>query len=89
MINRNPQLSAIALLVMKFGDRIKGGYEVRISQLEMMTMSQTGTFQEVPDVATQTVRWQYFPNITIDADGHVVPEEEPKLLSEPESDRPV
>ena len=88
MINRNPQLSAIALLVMKFGDRIKGGYEVRISQLEMMTMSQTGTFQEVPDVATQTVRWQYFPNITIDADGHVVPEE-PKLLSEPESDRPV
>jgi hypothetical protein len=75
MINRNPQLSAIALLVRKFGERIAGGgYEVRVTTTEMMEMSPHGTFQEVPDIDQRGVRWQYFPNITIDAEGHVVPD---------------
>ena|ERR1700674_2557264 len=75
MINRNPQLSAIALLVHKFGEKIAGGgFEVRITAAEMKAMSPHGTFQEVPDFDGRGVRWQYFPNVTIDAEGHVVPD---------------
>ena len=75
MINRNPQLSAIALLVRKFGEKIAGGgYQVEISVSEMMEMSPYGTFQEVPTLDSRSVKWQYFPNNTIDVEGHVVPD---------------
>jgi hypothetical protein len=76
MVRSNPQLSAIALLVRKFGTRIAGGgYEVEVSISEMMEMSPHGTFQEVPSLDQRVVKWQYFPNVTIDAEGHVVPDE--------------
>jgi hypothetical protein len=91
MINHNPQLTAIALLVRKFGEKIAGGgYEVRVTATEMMEMSPHGTFQEVPDIDHRSVRWQYFPNITIDAEGHVVPDSvTPEGVIEKIDDRPV
>jgi hypothetical protein len=58
----NPQLNAIALLVKRFGERIPGGFEVRVSALELTEMSPHGTFQEVPDLNGRGVRWRYFPN---------------------------
>lgn len=65
----NPQLNAIAFLVKKFGERIAGGgFEVRVTALDMTSMSPHGTFQEVPDIDGKGVRWQYFPNPTIDAE---------------------
>jgi hypothetical protein len=65
----NPQLTAIAFLVKKFGERIPGGgYEVKVTASDMMSMSPHGTFQEVPDIDNRGVRWQYFPNNTIDAE---------------------
>jgi hypothetical protein len=69
MMQRNPQLTAIAFLVKKFGERIAGGgFEVRVTVADMLAMSPHGTFQEVPDIDGQGVRWQYFPNNTIDAE---------------------
>ena len=89
MTNRNPQLTAIALLVRKFGEKIPGGFEVRVSAIELTEMSRYGTFQEVPDPLLQVVRWQYFPNDTIDIEGHVVvPDEEPKVLPEQKNVNP-
>jgi hypothetical protein len=58
----SPQLNAIALLVKKFGERIPGGFEVRVSALDLTGMSPRGTFQEVPDTDGRGVRWRYFPN---------------------------
>jgi hypothetical protein len=69
MINRNPQLTAIALLVKKFGTRIAGGgYEVEVTASEMVGMSPHGTFHEVPAIDGSMVKWVYYPNITIDAE---------------------
>lgn len=68
MINHNPQLTAIAFLVKKFGEKIEGGFEVRVTAADMLSMSPHGTFQEVPDIDNRGVRWQYFPNVTIDAE---------------------
>src|SRR5208337_2169933 len=63
----NPQLSAVALLVRKFGKKIPGGgYEVEVSHEEMKDMSRYGTFQEVPELDRHLVKWQYFPNPTVD-----------------------
>jgi hypothetical protein len=62
----NPQIAAIAFLVKKFGERIPGGYEVRVTALDLHEMSPHGIFQEVPDINGKGVRWQYFPNVTID-----------------------
>jgi hypothetical protein len=65
----NPQLSAIALLVRKFGTKIPGGgYEVEVSHTEMKEMSQYGMFQEVPEMDRHVVKWQYFPNNTIEGE---------------------
>src|SRR5271167_1346468 len=90
MINRNPQLSAIALLVHKFGEKIAGGgYEVRITSAEMMEMSAYGTFQEVPDIDQRGVRWQYFPNKTIDAEPGSWKDVTPESAIEKIDDRPV
>ena len=90
MINRNPQLNAIALLVYKFGERIPGGgYEVKISAVEMTEMSPHGTFKEVPDPITQMVRWQYFPNHTINTEGRTVPDEPTAITKVEENDRPI
>jgi hypothetical protein len=67
MMKGTPQLSAIALLVYKFGDRIPGGgFEVHIPHAEITGMSPHGTFQEIPDPEGSGVRWQYFPNFTVD-----------------------
>jgi hypothetical protein len=67
VLRSNPQLAAIALLVRKFGEKIAGGgYEVRVKASELTSMSPHGTFQEIP--GTDEVRWQYFPNNTIDAE---------------------
>jgi hypothetical protein len=75
MMQGNPQLQAIALLVRKFGKRIPGGgYEVEITHQEMMEMSQWGMFQEVPELDLHKVRWQYYPNNTIEGVGGIVPE---------------
>jgi hypothetical protein len=69
MMRGNPQLQAIALLVRKFGKRIPGGgYEVEITHQEMMEMSQWGMFQEVPELDLHKVRWQYYPNNTIEGE---------------------
>jgi hypothetical protein len=69
MIHANPQLSAIALLVKKFGKRIEGGgYEVEVTASEMMGMSPHGTFHEVPAIDRSMVKWVYYPNNTIDAE---------------------
>lgn len=66
-MNANPLLSALALLVRKFGTKIPGGgYEVEISHLEMKEMSPHGMFQEVPELDKHLVKWQYFPNHTIE-----------------------
>jgi hypothetical protein len=62
MMRGNPQLNAIALLVKKYGVRIPGGFEIRVSALELTSLSPHGTFQEVPDLDGRGVRWQYFPN---------------------------
>ena len=83
MIRGNPQLSALALLVHKFGKRIEGGgFEVEITAEEMMKMSPYGMFQEVPSVDRRTVKWQYFPNHTIE--GEVITQESvtPKSVTE-------
>lgn len=77
----NPQLSALALLVYKFGTQIQGGYEVHVSALEMTEMSPHGIFQEVPDADGRGVRWQYFPNHVIDVEP-LPPEEPAKALPE-------
>jgi hypothetical protein len=76
----NPQLSALALLVQRFGKPIQGGYEVHVSALEMREMSPYGIFQEVPDIDGTGVRWQYFPNRILDIEGHTVPDEPEKIL---------
>jgi hypothetical protein len=69
MMRGNPQLSAIALLVRKFGKKIPGGgYEVEVSHTEMKEMSQYGMFQELPDLERHVVRWQYYPNNTIEGE---------------------
>jgi hypothetical protein len=79
MLRGNPQLTALAFLVYKFGERLpSGGYEVRVTALEMTEMSPHGTFQEVPDTDGKGVRWQYFPNRTINIEGHTVPDEPEK-----------
>ena len=78
MVKGNVQLTALALLVKKFGERIPGGFEVRVGASELIEMSPYGTFQEVPDMNGRGVRWQYFPNTTIDTEGHVVPDEPSK-----------
>ena len=81
MTRANPQLNAIALLVYKFGQRIpRGGFEVCITAAEMTSMSPHGTFQEVPDIDGRGVKWQYFPNHTIDAEGRTVPDEPEKFI---------
>lgn len=65
----NPQLSAIALLVRKFGDKIEGGgYEVFVSAAEMVGMGSDGMFQEVPDMEKRGVRWRYYPQPTIEGE---------------------
>ncbi len=70
MMKGNPQLSALALLVRKFGTKIPGGgYEVVVSHQEMAGMSPHGMFQEVPELDLKQVKWQYFPNNTIEAEG--------------------
>jgi hypothetical protein len=91
MQRANPQLSALALLVQRFGKQIPGGYEVHVSALEMTTMSPHGIFQEVPDADGRGVRWQYFPNHVIDIEGGTVPDEKPaaQLPEKTDSDRPV
>jgi hypothetical protein len=67
MLSGNPQLSALAFLVYKFGEKLSnGGYEVRVTAADMTKMSRHGIFQEVPDVDGRGVRWQYFPNHVID-----------------------
>jgi len=91
MINRNPQLAALALLVYKFGERIPGGgFEVKVSAAEMTALSPHGTFKEVPDPITQMVRWQYFPNYTINAEGHTIADEPQTAIAKvEENDRPI
>ena len=80
MVRNNPQLAAICLLLKKFGKRVEGGaYEVEVTYEEMASMSPHGTFQEVPRMDVRTVKWQYFPNITIDATPiSVTPNSEPE-----------
>lgn len=76
MFKNNPQLSALALLVQKFGERIPGGgFEVHVTAAEKMAISPYGIFQEVPDGILGT-KWQYFPNPVLDIEGHAVPDEE-------------
>src|SRR5271170_6009892 len=73
MMRGNPQLQAIALLVRKFGTKIPGGgYEVEVTHKEMAEMSPHGTFQEIPELDLHKVRWQYFPNNTIEGVGGIV-----------------
>ncbi len=75
-MDQNPQLSALCLLIRRFGARIPGGgYEVSVSHREMAEMPRSGTFQEVPEPDKATTRWQYFPNPTIDL--------EPTSVSDP------
>ena len=64
------RLAAIALLIRKFGARIPGGgYEVTVTADEMRTMLPgTGVFQEAPGENATSVRWQYFPNHTIEGE---------------------
>lgn len=64
----NPQVNAIALLVRKFGEKIAGGgYEVRVTFEEMIEIGgPQAVFQEVPDMDSRSVRWQFFPNPVID-----------------------
>jgi hypothetical protein len=66
MMRGNPQITAIAFLVKKFGKTIPGGYEVRVTASDLVEMSPHGTFQEVPDIDGRGIRWQYFPNEVID-----------------------
>ena len=43
MINRNPQLAALALLVYKFGERIPGGgFEVKVSAADLVAIVREG-----------------------------------------------
>ena len=86
MQRANPQLSALALLVYKFGKPIPGGYEVHVSALETTEMSPHGTFQEVPDADGKGVRWQYFPNRTLTIEGRTVPDETPEGAIERKKD---
>ncbi len=69
MMRGDSRLSALALLVRKFGKRIEGGgYEIEVTALEMTGMSQHGTFQEVPSSDGLSVKWRYYPNTTIDVE---------------------
>src|ERR1035437_275703 len=69
----NPQLGALALLLRKFGTKIPGGgYEVEVSHQEMLEMSPHGTFQELPEMDRSVVKWQYFPNPTVEGVGGTV-----------------
>jgi KaiC/GvpD/RAD55 family RecA-like ATPase len=73
-VRGNPQVNAVALLVRKFGRKIPGGgYEVEVSRDEMMRMSPHGTIHEV-SVEPNVVKWQYFPNPTIEGEGGFTPE---------------
>lgn len=79
----NPQLAALCLLLRKFGTKIPGGgFEVAIAFEDMANMSPHGTFQEVPELDKRQVKWQYFPNPTIEGVGEVVPDVEPEKLPE-------
>jgi hypothetical protein len=80
MNRANPQITALALLVQKFGKTIQGGYEVRVTATELMSMSPHGIFQEVPDTDGRGVRWQYFPNHVIDIEGGTVPDEKTEAI---------
>lgn len=83
----NPQLAAVALLVRRFGNRIgKGGFEVEVSFEELAGMPPHGLFQEVPDPLKRTVKWQYFPNDTVDVEGRVVPDGEAAAPALPPSE---
>jgi len=90
-VRGNPQLMAIAMLVRKFGTKIPGGgYEVTISHEEMANFSQWGMFQEVPDLDLKQVRWQYYPQNTIEGElvtpESITPESVTEALSEKTDD---
>lgn len=67
-MNTSPQIAIIALLVRKFGKKIEGGgYEIEVSHQEMQDLLlPDGTFQEIPNLEMHKVKWQYFPNPTIE-----------------------
>lgn len=73
----NAQLSAVALLVKKFGKRVKGGFEVEVTFEEMTALGGDGTFQEIPNHNMRTMTWRFNPNDTIDVEGRTVPDEVP------------
>lgn len=75
-------LQAIAVLLRKFGKRIEGGgYEVEVSHLELRDLSPYGTLTEVPVLDMATLKWQYFPNNTIE--GEVKPDVTPEHIPLP------
>lgn len=75
MIQGNSQISVLAMLVRKYGERMpNGGFEMRLSALEITEMSRHGTLQESPDPDGRGMRWQYFPNRTLTIEGHTVPD---------------
>lgn len=88
-------MTAVALLVRRFGKRIEGGgFEVEVTFEEMAGMSPHGVFKETPRHDLRVVKWQYFPNDTIDVEGHVVPdgvtpEGATELPEKTDSDRPI
>lgn len=62
-------LQAIAVLIRKFGKRIpNGGFEVEISHQELKDLSQYGMLNEVPELDRHVLRWQYYPNNTIEGE---------------------
>ena len=69
----DPRLMGLALLVRKFGTRCgRGGYEVFVSNAEVVGMSPHGELQEQVDPVKGGTFLRYYPNVTID-----VPEPEP------------
>jgi hypothetical protein len=62
-------LQAIAVLIRKFGKRIpNGGFEVEVSHQELKDLSQYGMLNEVPELDRHVLRWQYYPNNTIEGE---------------------
>jgi hypothetical protein len=69
-------INAVALLLRKFGTKIPGGgYEVEIAYEEVAALSRFGQIQEVPNLDAKTVKWQYFPNPTIEGVGGITPDD--------------
>lgn len=89
-------LMAIAVLIRKFGKRIPGGYEVEVSHLELKDLSPHGALSEVPELDRSVIRWQYYPNNTIEGEltpNSVTPESGNNgstsgLLQHPQTDEP-